>query len=138
MGGRAAGATESALFPAGNRLQAQPAAEHYAHELFESAGASTQPYLPVDDVLSAMASRTAPTGTFTLSYLEMFALGLTNGSRAIYYGMDPVMEIAEALREGDVLTLRVQEHEYLFGFVQFLVEQRLANVNISDCPYRLV
>jgi hypothetical protein len=104
-----------------------------ANELFEFAGASNQPYLPLDDVLSAMVSRTAPAGTFALSYLEMFALGLTNGARAIYYGMDLVMEIAEALREGDVLTLRVQEHEYLFGFVQFRVEQRLADVNISDC-----
>lgn len=120
--------SRSVTVPKRNRLRtATP------NDLFESAGASNQPYLPVDDVLSAMVSRTAPAGTFALSYLEMFALGLTNGARAIYYGMDLVMEIAEALRDGDALTLRVQEHEYFFGFVQFLMEQGLADVNISDC-----
>lgn len=104
-----------------------------AVDLFASTGASGQPCLPIDEVLPALVSRTAPRGTFSLSYLELFALGLTNGTRAIYYGMDLVMEIAEALREGDELTLRVQEHEFFFGFVLFLVEQRLADVDISDC-----
>ena len=104
-----------------------------ASDLFATTGASSQPYLPIDDVLLTLASRTAPAGTFTLSYLELFALGLTNGGRAIYYGMDLVMQIAEVLRDHDELTLRAQEHEYLFGFVLFLVEQRLADVDISDC-----
>lgn len=104
-----------------------------ATDLFATTGASSQPYLSIDEVLLALASRTAPPGTFTLSYLELFTLGLTNGARAIYYGVDLVMEIAEVLREGDELTLRVQEHDFLFGFVLFLVEQRLADVDVSDC-----
>lgn len=114
--------------PKHNRLQYAS-----ARDLFATTGASSQPYLPIDDVLLTLASRTAPAGTFAISYLELFALGLTNGGRAIYYGMDLVMQIAEVLREHDELTLRVEEHEYLFGFVLFLVEQRLADVDISDC-----
>lgn len=104
-----------------------------AGDLFESVGASAGAFLPVDAVLSQLAARVAPPGTFSLSYLELFALGLTNGARAIYYGMDLVMEIAETLLEGDELTLRQQEHEFFFGFVLFLVEQRLADVDVSDC-----
>lgn len=114
--------------PRRNLLQAAS-----ANDLFASTGASAEACLPIEEVLGALVSTTAPPGTFSLSYLELFALGLTNGARAIYYGMDLVMEIAETLLEGDELTLRLQEHEFLFGFVLFLVQQRLADVDVSDC-----
>lgn len=104
-----------------------------ASELFAYTGASEEANLPLDAVLTEMAVRTARPDRLPVSYLELFALGLTNGARAIYYGMDLVMEIAESLREGDELTLGPEEHEFLFGFVLFLVEQRLAEVDISDC-----
>jgi hypothetical protein len=102
-------------------------------DLFASTGASGQALLPIEDVLSILVSRVAPAGTLGLSYLELFTIGLTNGARSLYYGMDLVMEIAETLLEEDELTLRPQEHEFLFGFVLYLVEQRLADVDISDC-----
>lgn len=94
--------------------------------------------LPLEDVLTAMATRVSPGRHLPLTYFDLFANGLTNSARSIYYGMDLIAEIAsevllEEVEEEAGLTVGAPEHEFLFGFVYFLVEQHLADVNISDC-----
>jgi hypothetical protein len=103
-------------------------------EFLSSVGISGQPFLPVADALRIMAEIQSPGASLPLSYLDLFANGLTNMTRSVYYGMDLVMEVAETLLEEDVpLGIGEREHNFLFDYVQFLVEQQLADVDISDC-----
>jgi hypothetical protein len=118
--------------PLHNRL------EDAARELFlASAGTSGCPFLSVGDVLVAMAATRSGTDSFPVSYLDLFANGLTNIARSVYYGMDLVMEVAETLLDasdgGPWLSVGADEHNFLFQYVQFLVEQQIADVDISDC-----
>ncbi len=108
-----------------------------AEDVFSSIGAIAQSPLPLKDVLVSLVTRESPGKSFPVSYFDLFANGLTNGARSVYYGMDLVMEVAETLAgSGDGenwLHLGQPEHDFLFGFVRFLVEQHLADVDISDC-----
>jgi hypothetical protein len=80
-----------------------------------------------------MAASRSPGASLPLSFLDLFANGLTNIARSVYYGMDLVMEVAETLLEDDApLGIGAPEHEFLFEYVQFLVEQQIADVDISD------
>ena len=115
--------------PKHNRLQ-----DAAREDFLSSVGASGQPFLPVPEALRIMAEIQSPSASLPLSYLDLFANGLTNITRSVYYGMDLVMEVAETLLEGDApLGIGEPEHDFLFGYVQFLVEQQIADVDISDC-----
>lgn len=119
----------SIAVPRRNRLQ-----DATREEFFSSVGASGRPFLPVADVLRAMAEIRSPSASLPLCYLDLFANGLTNVARSVYYGTDLVMEVAETLLEGDgPLGIGGPEHEFLFDYVQFLVEQQIADVDITDC-----
>jgi hypothetical protein len=103
-------------------------------KFFASVGASGRPFLPVPEVLRAMAAAQAPSASLPVSYLDLFANGLTNITRSVYYGMDLVMEVAEELLDEDApLGVGEREHDFLFEYVQFLVEQQVADVDVSDC-----
>ncbi|HEV3049162.1 MAG TPA: hypothetical protein VGX50_02595, partial [Longimicrobium sp.] len=105
-----------------------------AKEFFASVGVSGRPFLPVPEVLRAMAATRSPSLSLPLAYLDLFAAGLTNITRSVYYGMDLVMEVAETLVDEDSpLGVGGCEHDFLFEYVQFLVEQQIADVDISDC-----
>lgn len=115
--------------PKQNRLQ-----DTTRETFFASVGASARPFLPVRDVLTAMAALQSPSASLPLSYLDLFANGLTNLARSVYYGMDLVTEVAETLLDEDEpFGVGAQEHEFLFDYVRFLVEQQIAEVDISDC-----
>jgi hypothetical protein len=115
--------------PKRNRLQ-----DVTREEFLSSVGTSGQPFLPVAEALRIMAEVQSPSASLPLSYLDLFANGLTNITRSVYYGMDLVIEVAETLLEDEApLGIGEQEHNFLFDYVQFLVEQQIADVDISDC-----
>lgn len=103
--------------------------------LFSSIGVSSRPFLRIEDVLLTMATSVTGSGSFPVSFLELFANGLVNIARSLYYGMDLAYEIASTNAEDDAITwgFGAVEFDFLLGYVKFLAEQRLAEVNISDC-----
>jgi hypothetical protein len=115
--------------PKENRLE-----DVTAESLFATAGAYATPALPLNEVLLLLAGKTvADNPSFPVSYLDLFLNGLTNISRSIYYGMDLTYELAERLSSEEYITIGAIEHEFTFGFINLLVEQHLAEVDISDC-----
>lgn len=101
---------------------------------FASVAASARPFLPVPEALAEMAALQSPSASLPLTYLDLFANGLTNLARSVYYGMDLVTEVAETLLDEDEpFGIGAPEHEFLFDYVRFLVEQQIAEVDISDC-----
>lgn len=103
-------------------------------QFLASVGASARPFLPVEDVLRAMAVARSPSAALPLTYLDLFATGLTNVARSVYYGTDIVIEVAETLVDASEGGIRISgpEHDFLFSYVLFLVEQQIADVDISD------
>ncbi|HEV2735553.1 MAG TPA: DUF4365 domain-containing protein [Longimicrobiaceae bacterium] len=131
---RSPGRASSAYLPVpkGNRLQ-----DATREQLFATLGASSLPFLPLEDVLRKMVETTSGSASFPLSYFDLFANGLTNIARSVYHGVDLAVEVAEEiLSTGDAeagVGVGPREHDFLFAYVLFLVEQGLADVNVSDC-----
>lgn len=106
-----------------------------AADLFQSAGTAPRTFLTVPEVLHTLCTVRTTSPTFDLTYFDLFANGLTNIATAIYFGMDLAMEVAEAKLpdSAEWMTLGSGAHDFLFGFLVFLVEQNLANVDVSTC-----
>ncbi|MGB4065599.1 MAG: DUF4365 domain-containing protein [Azonexus sp.] len=59
--------------------------------LFETAGVQDQPFIEdLDGVLARLLAAQSTNASFPLSHFDLFAHGLTNICRSIYYGMDLV------------------------------------------------
>lgn len=106
-----------------------------ASDLFYTAGGSSHDFLGIPDVLKLLCTTSTHSRSFPISYFDLFANGLTNIANSVYYGMDLVMEVVEArLPEGENwVTFGSDEHDFLFGYLRLLVEQHLADVDISNC-----
>jgi hypothetical protein len=118
----------SVAVPKANVLQ-----EASVADLFYTAGSASRPLLDIPGVLKSLCD--THSASIRISYFDLFANGLTNTGHSLYYGMDLVMTVAEArLPEGEGwLTVGPEEHDFAFGFLRFLVEQNLADVDISNC-----
>lgn len=116
----------------GNRLHSTPPAT-----FFETFGVSQDPVLENLELVKFMISKSNPNPRFPLNYLELFAHGMTNICRSIYFGMDIACSVVEhklAVSNSEFgWAIGEKEHEFLFGFVRFLLAQHLAEVNFSDC-----
>ena len=96
--------------------------------LFQNAGVQGEVFIPsIGDVLAALVERRSRNASFPVSYFDLFTQGLTSICRTLYFGMDMAITAAEANLEiinsefgvgvGD------SEHDFLFGYVRFLVAQ---------------
>ncbi|HEX6748166.1 MAG TPA: DUF4365 domain-containing protein [Longimicrobium sp.] len=121
---------EAIKVPKNNQLQSATAAD-----LFYTAGHPTQSLLELPAVIDALCRARTASATFHLTYFDLFVNGLTNIANAIYFGMDLAMEVAEAKLPEDVewMSFGSEAHDFLFGFLNFLVEQNLATVDVSSC-----
>lgn len=106
-----------------------------AGDLFYTTGGAADTFLDLPGVLGTLCRTTTGSDTFPLSYFDLFANGLTNLGFALYFGMDVAIEVADAQLPDAAagLAFGAGEHEFLFGYLRFLVEQNLAVVDISSC-----
>lgn len=107
-------------------------------QVFETAGAQTDTFInDLDDVVRSMVARRSQNGSFPVSYFDLFTQGLTNLARSVYFQMDLALNAAEwhLAKSGSEFGIGVGEgeHEFLFGYVRFLLAQNLANVDFADC-----
>ena len=84
-----------------------------------------------------MVQKCAADPAFPVSYVELFAQGLTNIVRSLYFGMDLACTIAElnlsASNSECGVGIGSAEDEFVFDYVKFLVSQDLAAVDFGDC-----
>jgi hypothetical protein len=105
-----------------------------ATDLFYTSGGNETPLLPLPDLLRTLCVTGSGSSAFPLTYFDLFANGLTNGANALYFGMDLAMEVAESnISEEEWLAVGPAEHDFLFGYLRFVVEQNLANIDLSGC-----
>ena len=107
-------------------------------QLFETVGVDGSDFIEdLSDVLTRMLRNRSMNAGFPISHFDLFAHGLTNIARPIYYGMDIAHTIAEyklaaSNSEFDV-GIGEPEHKFMFAFVQFLIAQNLARIEFADC-----
>lgn len=117
--------------PRENYLEATPPLK-----LFETTGLQDDAFIvEMDDLITALIMRVSPNGAFPVSFLDLFAGGLTNICRSIYFGADVGINAAETTLE---ILGRIElgvgcEHDFMWSFVRFLVAQNLADVDVADC-----
>jgi hypothetical protein len=106
-------------------------------QLFASYGPSQEPILAADELVHRMIAASNPSPGFPITFFELFAHGLTNICRSVYFGMDMACSVVEQkllLASSEIeMQLREEDHAFLFSYVQFLVAQHLANVDLEDC-----
>lgn len=106
--------------------------------LFENAGVTAGAFMDsIEDVLLALVNTRSAEAAFPLSYFQLFAGGLTNIVRSLHFGMDLVTETVEmnlAFMGSDYgMGIGSQEYDFVFGYVQFLVAQDLADIDFGGC-----
>lgn len=119
--------------PRTNLLQATDATQ-----LFSTAGVQCEPFIvELEGVLSSLLETRSSNACFPLSYFDLFAQGLTNICRSLYFGMDLVCNAVDfnlaANKSEFGMGMGDQEHQFVFGYVKFLLSQGLAQIDFSDC-----
>lgn len=105
--------------------------------LFAGFGVTGAEFLEIPQALQSLIMIECPNKSFPLSYFDLFANGLTNICRSLYFGMDLADTIAEAALAAQEapagLGIGPEEHEFLFGYTHFLTQQQIADINFADC-----
>jgi hypothetical protein len=106
--------------------------------LFESAGIQDQPFIEdLNGVLAKLLATRSENSSFPLSHFDLFAHGLTNICRSMYYGMDLVCNAVEynlAMAKSSFgMGMGETEHQFAFDYVKFLLAQGLAQIDYADC-----
>jgi len=107
-------------------------------KLFENAGVTAGTFMDsIEDVLRALVNTRSVEAAFPLSYFQLFAGGLTNIVRSLHFGMDLVTETVEMnldfMGSDYGAGMGAQEYDFVFGYIQFLVAQDLADIDFGDC-----
>jgi hypothetical protein len=120
------------LIPKANILQNTD-----ANSLFEGFAALDQSFMPIGEILNYLITTKSGNGSFPVSYFSLFCSGLTNICRTLYFGMDVAMTVAEEnlrlIESPFGVGVGVQEQEFLFNYIKFLVHQHIVDIDFSDC-----
>lgn len=108
-----------------------------AKTLFEGFAVIDQDFMSVEEVLDYLIKAKSNNASFPVSYFNLFCSGLTNICRSLYFGMDVAMTVAEVELHNQNSPFGVgvgdSEHNFLFEYIKFIVHQRIADVDFSDC-----
>lgn len=108
-----------------------------AQTLFEGFAVIDQDFMSINEVLDYLVKTTSNNASFPVSYFNLFCSGLTNICRSLYFGMDVAMTVAETklCNQNSPFGVGVgdSEHNFLFDYIKFIVHQRIADVDFSDC-----
>jgi hypothetical protein len=93
--------------------------------------------MSVEEVLEYLIRSQSGNASFPVSYLNLFCSGLTNVCRSLYFGMDVAITVAEVGLRNQNSPFGVGagafEHNFLFDYIKFIVHQRIADIDFSDC-----
>jgi hypothetical protein len=105
-------------------------------DLFNTPSLNPGSFLDFPDLLAKMIGATLNDPTFPVSYFEIFAHSLTNLCRHSFFHMHLPSDIAEynlSIASSPFgIGVGYATHEYLHGYVKFLIEQNLVQVDYSD------
>lgn len=88
-----------------------------------------------DEVLKEMATHRHPNPGFRLSFLDLFAGGMTDVAHSLYFGMDLVTETQDVLAVhpggNGQISIGAPEYAFIDDYVAFLIARDLARVDFD-------
>jgi len=110
--------------------------EAHRERLFETSGPIDGPVLEIQELPPIMAGTLHSDRGFDVSFLDLFAVGLTDSGRKLFYSMGTASEIAEAravLNHGlRGFSVGQVEQDFCRRFIRFLVSQNLIHYDFTD------
>lgn len=100
--------------------------------LFESVGSTGAGMLAPETLLRHMVLAANPSASFPLTYLDIFAAGLVDIGRKLFFSAGLCWEIAEFRCEDGPVGMGATERNFMDGYLSLLAEQNLALVDYSD------
>lgn len=104
--------------------------------LFQTAGATDEPFMEdLDELLDFMIDTRSSDVNGCLSYFDLFAFGLTNICRSLYFGTDLAMTALQfnySTAFPDIEFTPGPPSNFQYDFAKFIVSQNLAFVDWSD------
>ncbi len=100
--------------------------------LFESAGGPGAGLMDPDPLLRHMVLTASPSASFPMTYLDIFAAGLVDIGRKLFFSAGLCWEIAEFRCPDGPIGLGGAELPFLDGYLSLLAQQNLALVDYSD------
>lgn len=103
-------------------------------EFLKTLGGCHTKYSEIEDVFNMMQSETFSDGDFSISFLELFVLGLTNLCSDLFYDVSIAKEIAQS-KSKEGISIGQVFHDFLWNYILFLVRENLAEINFHACLY---
>ena len=103
-------------------------------EFLKTLGGCHTKYSEIEDVFNMMQSETFSDGDFSISFLELFVLGLTNLCSDLFYDVSIATEIAQS-KSKEGISIGQVFHDFLWNYILFLVRENLAEINFHACLY---
>jgi len=103
-------------------------------ELIACYGSLGDKLLDAKEIIVELAKNRFSSPNFNISYLELFGFGLTDICRKLFFSSNLFMTIAEqrAFNNGVGVTVGYYEYEFLYEYIQFLINQNLIYYDFSD------
>ena len=103
-------------------------------EFLKTLGGCHTKYSEIEDVFNMMQSEIYSDGDFSISFLELFVLGLTNLCSDLFYDVSIATEIAQS-KSKEGISIGQVFHDFLWNYILFLVKENLAEINFHACLY---
>lgn len=100
--------------------------------LFESVGSAGAGLMEPGALLRHMVLKASPSASFPMTYLDIFAAGLVDIGRKLFFSAGLCWDIAEFYRQGESIGTGAAEHAFMDGYLSLLAEQNIAVVDYSD------
>jgi hypothetical protein len=100
--------------------------------LFESVGSTGAGLMEPGGLLRHMVLTTTGNASFPISYFEIFASGLVDIGRKLFFSAGLCWDLAEARIEDGPIGIGGVEQEFMDRYLSLLAEQNIAVVDYSD------
>lgn len=110
--------------------------QSHREQFFETSGPIDGTVLNIGDLIRYLAETVHSNPGFNVSYLDLFAIGLTDNGRKLFYSMGTACEIAEARAVIDHglngFNIGPCEQDFCGKFIRFLVAQNIIHYDFTD------
>ena len=89
----------------------------------------------IETVFNMMQNEKYNDADFSVSFLEIFVLGLTNLCSDLFYDVSIATEIAQTKSKNYGISIGQVFHDFLWSYIVFLIKENLADINFHTCLY---
>ncbi len=102
------------------------------NEFLKTIGGSAAKCCSISEVFDTMLKTTCNQPDFSVSFLELFALGLTNLCHDLYFDISLASDIADFKSKGIGIS---PNGTFLWKYINYLVKENLVELNFHSCLY---